>query len=130
VDLGFKGRQHATGVVPALFAVEDAAAAPLDQKVLPAAPGSASPPCTTWPAAAARTPSQLLTPALHVPFHPGAGCSRVRNGTSPEVTGEDGRVVLEILMAAYASAGSGQKVPLPFTTDAKKPIDLWLRRKQ
>jgi myo-inositol 2-dehydrogenase / D-chiro-inositol 1-dehydrogenase len=51
----------------------------------------------------------------------------VRDGTKPEVTGEDGRIVLEILMAAYASAGTGQKVPLPFVTDARKPIDLWKR---
>jgi myo-inositol 2-dehydrogenase / D-chiro-inositol 1-dehydrogenase len=53
--------------------------------------------------------------------------SCVRDGTKPEVTGEDGRIVLEILMAAYASAGTGQKVPLPFVTDARKPIDLWKR---
>jgi hypothetical protein len=41
------------------------------------------------------------------------------------VTGEDGRAVLEIIMAAYASAGSGQRVTLPFHTQAKRPIDLW-----
>jgi predicted dehydrogenase len=51
--------------------------------------------------------------------------SCVGNRTRPEVTGEDGKIVLEILMAAYASASTGQKVSLPFTTDAKKPIDLW-----
>jgi len=49
----------------------------------------------------------------------------VAEGKQPLVTGEDGRAVLEILLAAYASAGSGQKVMLPFATKAKRPIDLW-----
>ena len=46
----------------------------------------------------------------------------------PLETGEDGRLVLEILCAAYQSARLGQKVSLrePFATVAKKPIDLWL----
>ena len=43
----------------------------------------------------------------------------------PLETAEDGRVVLEALFAAYASAGTGRKVELPFKTDAEKPIDLW-----
>lgn len=33
--------------------------------------------------------------------------------------------VMEILFAAYASAGTGKKVELPFKTDAAKPYDLW-----
>jgi predicted dehydrogenase len=49
----------------------------------------------------------------------------VANDKQPLVTGEDGRAVLEIILAAYASAGSGQKVMLPFTTTARRPIDLW-----
>ncbi len=49
----------------------------------------------------------------------------VRDDKRPIVTGEDGRATLEIIMAAYASAGSGQKIMLPFATEAKKPIDLW-----
>jgi predicted dehydrogenase len=49
----------------------------------------------------------------------------VRDDKQPIVTGVDGRATLEIIMAAYASAGSGQKITLPFATDAKKPIDLW-----
>jgi len=49
----------------------------------------------------------------------------VRDDKRPIVTGEDGRATLEIIMAAYASAGRGQKISLPFKTDAKKPIDLW-----
>ncbi len=49
----------------------------------------------------------------------------VQNDKPPLVTGEDGRAVLEALFAAYASAGSGRKVALPFATDAAKPFDLW-----
>jgi predicted dehydrogenase len=49
----------------------------------------------------------------------------VRHDRPPLVTGEDGRAVLEVLFAAYASAGSGRKVMLPFATDAAKPYDLW-----
>jgi predicted dehydrogenase len=51
----------------------------------------------------------------------------VQNDRPPLVTGEDGRAVLEAIFAAYESAGSGHKVPLPFTTKAAKPIDLWRR---
>jgi predicted dehydrogenase len=50
----------------------------------------------------------------------------VANDKPPLVTGEDGRAVLEVLLAAYASAGSGRKISLPFHTDVAKPIDLWL----
>lgn len=49
----------------------------------------------------------------------------VKNSKEPLVTGEDGRAVMEILFAAYASAGTGKKVELPFKTDAAKPYDLW-----
>lgn len=41
-------------------------------------------------------------------------------------SGEDGRRVLEIICAAYASARLGQRVALPFPSTAKKPIDHWL----
>jgi predicted dehydrogenase len=49
----------------------------------------------------------------------------VRNDRQPQVTGEDGRAVLEVIFAAYESAGTGRKVSLPFQTQAAKPIDLW-----
>jgi predicted dehydrogenase len=49
----------------------------------------------------------------------------VRDDKEPLVTGEDGRAVLEVIYAAYASAGSGRKVSLPFATSALRPIDLW-----
>ncbi len=50
-----------------------------------------------------------------------------QNDKPPLVTGEDARCVMEALFAAYASAGTGRKVGLPFRTTAEKPIDLWKR---
>ena len=44
------------------------------------------------------------------------------------MTGEDGKAVMEIIFAAYESAGTGKKVELPFKTDAAKPWDLWKKR--
>lgn len=52
----------------------------------------------------------------------------VKNDKEPLVTGEDGRAVMEIIFAAYESAGTGKKVMLPFKTDAAKPYDLWKNR--
>ena len=49
----------------------------------------------------------------------------VKNNRTPLVTGEDGKAVLEVLFAAYASAGEGKKIMMPFKTDAKKPYVLW-----
>jgi len=46
----------------------------------------------------------------------------------PLETGEDGRAVLEIIFAAYESAGTGRKVALPFVPPAgKMPVELWRR---
>jgi predicted dehydrogenase len=50
----------------------------------------------------------------------------VREGRRPALSGEDGRGVLEIVCAAYQSARSGQRVPLPFETEARLPVELWL----
>jgi predicted dehydrogenase len=50
----------------------------------------------------------------------------VQTDTQPCVTGEDGRAVLEIIYAAYASAREGRKIMLPFTPKVDRPIDLWL----
>ncbi len=49
----------------------------------------------------------------------------VKNDKQPLVTGEDGKAVLEIIYAAYASAGSGTKISLPFKTEVDKPYKLW-----
>jgi predicted dehydrogenase len=52
----------------------------------------------------------------------------VQNDRQPLVTGEDGRVVMEIIFAAYESAGKGRRVTLPFAPpEGKTPIELWLR---
>jgi myo-inositol 2-dehydrogenase / D-chiro-inositol 1-dehydrogenase len=50
----------------------------------------------------------------------------IRGKEQPQSTGEDGRVVQEILFAGYQSAGSGQKIALPFRPPADKlPIEMW-----
>jgi len=48
-----------------------------------------------------------------------------QNDKRPTVSGEDGRAVLEVIFAAYESAGTGRKIQLPFTSNARKPYDLW-----
>jgi predicted dehydrogenase len=51
----------------------------------------------------------------------------VRGTEVPQATGEDGRVVLETIYAAYASAGQGRKIAMPFhARGLHKPIDGWL----
>lgn len=50
----------------------------------------------------------------------------VQHNREPLVTGKDGRDVLEIIYAAYASAGQGRKIMLPFHQKVEKPVDLWL----
>jgi predicted dehydrogenase len=46
----------------------------------------------------------------------------------PMETGEDGREVLKIILAAYQSAGEGRKIEWPYEPPAvEKPIDLWKR---
>ena len=58
-----------------------------------------------------------------------ARCARAKE--TPQVTGEDGRVVQEVLCAAYQSAGMGQRIALPFRpAGVKRPIDLWFGPKQ
>jgi myo-inositol 2-dehydrogenase / D-chiro-inositol 1-dehydrogenase len=52
----------------------------------------------------------------------------VRGKEKPLATGEDGLVVMKTLCAAYASAGEGRKIKMPFSAkDVQKPIDLWFR---
>jgi myo-inositol 2-dehydrogenase / D-chiro-inositol 1-dehydrogenase len=51
------------------------------------------------------------------------GC--VRDGKPPTEDGHDGRAVVEAICAAYASAGQGRRIALPFATEARRPIDLW-----
>jgi myo-inositol 2-dehydrogenase / D-chiro-inositol 1-dehydrogenase len=50
----------------------------------------------------------------------------VRGKDTPEASGEDGRLVQEVLYAGYRSAGTGSKVVLPYRpSGVKRPIDLW-----
>jgi len=50
----------------------------------------------------------------------------IREDVEPRECGEDGRAVLEIILAAYHSAAIGQKVALPFWPKViTRPIDLW-----
>jgi len=50
----------------------------------------------------------------------------VRGKESPISDGETGRVVLEVMYAAYASAGQGRKIAMPFQPNGVvKPVDLW-----
>lgn len=52
----------------------------------------------------------------------------VRGKERPKVTGEDGRLVMEVLLAGYQSAGTGSKIKLPFRPkNVRKPIDLWFK---
>lgn len=52
----------------------------------------------------------------------------VKNDKKPLVTGEDGRAVLEVIFAAYESAGTHKKVFMPFKSDVDKPYKLWKKR--
>ncbi|MDH3699246.1 MAG: Gfo/Idh/MocA family oxidoreductase [Flavobacteriaceae bacterium] len=52
----------------------------------------------------------------------------VKHDKEPLVTGEDGKAVLEVIYAAYESAGTGKKVLLPFHTEVDKPYKLWKKR--
>ncbi len=50
-----------------------------------------------------------------------------RSGEAPSEGGDDGRAVLEILCAAYASAARGRAIELPFDPGpVLRPVDLWL----
>lgn len=50
----------------------------------------------------------------------------VRGKEEPIATGELGRTVQEVLVAAYASAGLGRKIALPFRPRGiARPIELW-----
>jgi myo-inositol 2-dehydrogenase / D-chiro-inositol 1-dehydrogenase len=49
----------------------------------------------------------------------------VREGTEPLENGQDGRAVVEAVHALYASAARGQRIDLPFASEAIRPIDHW-----
>jgi myo-inositol 2-dehydrogenase/D-chiro-inositol 1-dehydrogenase len=50
-----------------------------------------------------------------------------RRGVTPQETLDDAEAVLEIMLAAYHSAGTGRRVELPFRpAGVARPVDLWL----
>lgn len=51
----------------------------------------------------------------------------VRHDLKPAVSGHDGKAVLEIIFAAYASAAAGRAIELPFASDDTTPIGVWLK---
>jgi predicted dehydrogenase len=52
-------------------------------------------------------------------------------GTRPRESGDDGMVVLEILLAAYESAATGRTVALPHRPEGvERAVDPWLRTRQ
>jgi myo-inositol 2-dehydrogenase / D-chiro-inositol 1-dehydrogenase len=52
----------------------------------------------------------------------------VRDGTEPLESGHDGRAVVEAVHALYPSAAHGQRIDLPFISEAIRPIDHWRPR--
>ncbi len=50
----------------------------------------------------------------------------IEGRAEPEVTGEDGRATLEVVMAGYESAARGAEVAIPFPSTSARPIDPWL----
>jgi predicted dehydrogenase len=54
----------------------------------------------------------------------------VLNDTAPRETGEDGLATLEIIYAAYESAGTGRRINWPYTPahPEEVPVNLWLRK--
>ena len=54
----------------------------------------------------------------------------IRGLETCQSVGEDGRLVLEAVYAAYASAGLGRKVTFPFTPTQPSPIAEWLSRRE
>ena len=56
----------------------------------------------------------------------------MRTGKTPTENGHDGKAVLEIMLACYASAAEGRRIELPYTppADIEVPVDLWLRSKK
>ncbi|MGH9451459.1 MAG: Gfo/Idh/MocA family protein [Terriglobia bacterium] len=53
----------------------------------------------------------------------------IRNNEAPEETGDDGLATLEIIYAAYESAGAGRRVTWPYTpvNPNEIPVNLWRR---
>jgi predicted dehydrogenase len=53
----------------------------------------------------------------------------ILDNETPQETGEDGRATLEIIYAAYESAGTGKKITWPYKPKkpGEVPVNLWLK---
>ena len=53
----------------------------------------------------------------------------ILNDETPQETGEDGRATLEIIYAAYESAGTGKKITWPYKprNPGEVPVNAWLK---
>jgi len=53
----------------------------------------------------------------------------ILDNETPQETGEDGRTTLEIIYAAYESAGSGKRITWPYKPKkpGEVPVNLWLK---
>ena len=53
----------------------------------------------------------------------------MRNGGTPVESGEDGRVVLEIMIAGYMSAAQGRKIMFPLQDPGgyNTPVEIWMK---
>ncbi len=53
----------------------------------------------------------------------------VIDGTAPQESGEDGRATLEVIYAAYESAGTGKKITWPYKPKRPNdvPVNAWLK---
>lgn len=55
----------------------------------------------------------------------------LRSGAAPLEDAADGRTVLEIMLAAYASAAAGRRIELPYRPPAvTAPVDIWLQARR
>ncbi|RME27961.1 MAG: gfo/Idh/MocA family oxidoreductase [Deltaproteobacteria bacterium] len=55
----------------------------------------------------------------------------MRSGSEPLESAEDGRQVLEIMYACYASAAEGRTITLPYSPpDVAAPVEIWLQSKR
>jgi len=55
----------------------------------------------------------------------------IRTGTQPAESADDGRAVLEIMLACYASAASGRRIELPYRPPpVAAPVEIWLQSRR
>jgi myo-inositol 2-dehydrogenase/D-chiro-inositol 1-dehydrogenase len=53
---------------------------------------------------------------------------RVVNDEQPLVTGEDGRLAMEVICAAHESAGTGRRIEWPYAAPRDRtPVQVWGR---